>query len=174
MEQWRPVFDRRGRAVLGYQVSNLGRIRTYWTSGPHASLVTKPSLRKPSYAKRNGKPSGSLVLCVRVGRRKYDTFQIDVLVATAFIGPRPRGGVLDHINGVPDDNRARNLRWVTRSESSLMAVARTPRRPLAKLTPAKVRAIRASKLTAPELAEKYGVEKKAIYNIKWGVTWRDV
>lgn len=174
MEQWRPVFDRRGRVVSGYQVSSLGRIRTYWTGGPHASLVTKPTLRKASYSKRNGKPTKTLVVCMRVGRRRYDTFQVDVLVGIAFIGPRPRGCVLDHINGVPDDNRARNLRWVTRSESSLNAVSRTPRRPLAKLTPAKVRAIRASKLTAPVLAAKYGVEKKAIYNIKWGVTWRDV
>lgn len=174
MEHWRPLFDRRGRPVLGYEVSNLGRIRTYWTSGPNAALVKTPRLRKASYAPRNGKLSKSLVLCTRVDRGRYDTFQVDVLVATAFIGPRPRGAVLQHINGVLDDNRARNLRWVSRREQSLASVARRPRRPLAKLTPAKVRAIRVSKLTAPELAEKYGVERKAIYNIKWGVTWRDV
>ena len=36
------------------------------------------------------------------------------LVAEAFIGPRPDGLVVDHINSDPCDNRAVNLRYVTR------------------------------------------------------------
>ena len=67
-----------------------------------------------------------------------------------------------------------NLRWVSKSEVSLHAIKVKPRRPLAKLSPAKVRAIRASKDIARVLAKRYGVQKRAIYDIKWGRTWRDV
>ncbi len=174
MELWRPVFDRTHRIIAGYEVSSLGRIRSYWKSGPTAGLVRKPRVRVASYARRDGKPTKYLVMCFRTGRARATSLQVELVVATAFLGRRPKGHLVSHINGIVDDNRASNLRWVTRSESGLLSVARTPRRPLAKLTPAKARAIRASKLTAAKLAQKYGVEKKAIYNIKWGVTWRDV
>lgn len=39
------------------------------------------------------------------------------LVCTAFHGPRPDGFQCDHINGIPTDNRACNLQWVTPAEN---------------------------------------------------------
>jgi len=41
------------------------------------------------------------------------------LVAEAFIGPRPPGEVVDHINGDRSDDRVENLRYVTLSENMI-------------------------------------------------------
>jgi hypothetical protein len=40
-----------------------------------------------------------------------------ILICTAFHGPRPDGYQCDHINGIPTDNRACNLQWVTPAEN---------------------------------------------------------
>jgi len=82
--------------------------------------------------------------------------------------------MLIHLNHDLHDNRVVNLKWVTRSEASLHAIEGRPRRPLAKMTPAMVREIRRSEKTAVELAKKFGVGKRAVYDVRWGRTWVDV
>ena len=47
------------------------------------------------------------------GRKRY----VHQLMAETFIGPRPNGCVVDHINRVKGDNRIENLRYVTQSEN---------------------------------------------------------
>jgi hypothetical protein len=44
-----------------------------------------------------------------------------ILVAKAWIGPRPEGCELDHLNGITTDNRVCNLQWVTRKENEKRA-----------------------------------------------------
>lgn len=39
------------------------------------------------------------------------------LIAHAFLGPRPEGADVDHINGNPSDNRPENLRYMTHSDN---------------------------------------------------------
>lgn len=59
----------------------------------------------------------------RYGHRKVNLYRkgekpkskpVHQLVAAAFIGPRPEVFDIDHINSDPRDNRAANLRYVTR------------------------------------------------------------
>lgn len=175
MERWYPVITRRSKIILGYEVSDLGNVRSYWTKQNPPTLGTNPRPRALSRRRVNGRLSNWLVVCLRIAQGRFYTYLVHELVAWSYLGPRPSPRhVIIHLNHQFDDNRAANLAWVTRSEASLHAVAFKPRRPLAKLSPAKIRVIRASKLTARELAAKYGVGAKAIYNIRWGKTWADV
>ena len=48
---------------------------------------------------------------------KKKTFKVHRLLATAFIPNPENKRCIDHINGVRDDNRLVNLRWVTYSEN---------------------------------------------------------
>lgn len=74
-------------------------------------------LLKPVIASRTGYPRVSLR---RDGR---DTVRaVHVLVAEAFIGPRPPGHEVRHINGVRTDPGAHNLIYGTRSENMRDAV----------------------------------------------------
>lgn len=44
-------------------------------------------------------------------------YSLHILVYNTFVGEIPKGYVLDHINGIRDDNRVCNLRCVTQSEN---------------------------------------------------------
>ena len=50
---------------------------------------------------------------------KGKMFSIHRLLATAFIPNPENKPCVDHINGIRDDNRLENLRWVTYSENML-------------------------------------------------------
>lgn len=171
MEHWRPAVTANGRRLKGYEVSDLGRVRSLWSFGPGRKTPGEPRMRTPVLSARGN----TLVLYLRVAPARYATYSIHDLVAGTFLGKRPSPGhVVIHRNHRFMDNRAANLAWVTRSEAALHAIAIKPRRPLAILTPANVRSIRRSSKAARELADWYGVNPRAIYNIRWGKSWRDV
>lgn len=48
---------------------------------------------------------------------KQKSYSVHKLIYEAFYGEIPRGMVLDHINGIRDDNRLENLRCVSQSEN---------------------------------------------------------
>ena len=100
-EEWRDIAGYEG----AYQVSSLGRVRSLpgWHRG---GRVLK------------------LGLSGRVGNQYYNvvlhgryTKSVHVLVAEAFIGPRPPKTDVCHNNGNRLDNRVENLRYGTRAEN---------------------------------------------------------
>lgn len=93
-EEWRAVVGFEGR----YEVSDQGRVRTVLTDG------FRP--RKFGHS-TTGRAQVSL------GRGV--TANVHVIVAAAFIGPRPEGMHVCHSNGDHLDNRAANLRYDTPS-----------------------------------------------------------
>ena len=52
---------------------------------------------------------------IRAGKTR--SVFVHALVLLAFVGPRPLGYDIDHVNGVRSDNRLANLEYVTTSEN---------------------------------------------------------
>ena len=113
-EQWRPVVGHEG----AYEVSDQGRVRSL----PHrVRLVVRGGVEtsrlSPGKVLRPGRClSGHVSVAIGKGR----SVSVHVLVLTAFVGPRPAGYDILHLNHDPADNRLENLRYGTRSENLRM------------------------------------------------------
>lgn len=100
MEETQEIWKDIG--IKKYAVSNLGNVR-----GSDGIRLLKPKTD-------NGY---RFVTMYKDGIRKHRT--IHSLVMEAFVGERPNGYEIDHINRMRDDNRLNNLRYCTRSENNL-------------------------------------------------------
>lgn len=158
-EQWRRVY---GHEAL-YEVSDLGRIRQLATGQELLSYVNGGYLR--------------LWLFTPVGG-KHQT--VHTLVAEAFLGPRPAGMQVNHIDGDKLNNALSNLEYVTPRGNSLHAtrvlgVGVGESHGCAKLTEAQVREIyQRYTEESPALAELgrlYGVSEHTIRGIITGTNW---
>lgn len=124
------------------------------------------------------------------------------LVARAFIGPRPAGLEINHIDGSKDNNSSNNLEYITPSENMRHAIRiglMNPPPPIldyegshwttknpekvrgelngrSKLTEDEVRIIRQmrSASTLHELARRFKVSPTLIYNICSRKAWRHI
>lgn len=105
MERWLPIRD-----FVGYEVSDLGRVRSWWSKGPHVTLLAEPKILKGSLQNKRYVPY--LRVTLTVGGRKF-TKRIHVLVLTEFGGKRPAKKWALHENGNSTDNRFVNLYWGT-------------------------------------------------------------
>lgn len=97
MEEWRRVSTERGY----YSVSNLGRVRNDTTS-----RILSKDLGTGDY------------WFIRLGAYEKNK-KVAVLVAEAFIGPRPNGHEINHKDGNKLNDRPENLEWVTHQENGL-------------------------------------------------------
>jgi hypothetical protein len=108
-ERWLPVHG-----FPGYEVSDLGRVRSWHPQSYNARARTEPRVLRPGTDGRSGYLAVSL-------RRDGVSFcrRVHVLVLETFVGPRPTGLVARH---TPDpsvaNNRLNNLSWGTPKENS--------------------------------------------------------
>lgn len=168
-EQW--------RAVLGYEswyeVSDLGRVKRVRGGGPNA-IVGR--ILKPDYSSRYAR-----VVLIRDRHRFRQS--VHVLVAEAFIGPRPEGHEANHENGRKRDNRGSNLEWVTSTENNRHR-CRTlghnvgTKNPASKLTPRRVRALHRlhedGLTNISELSRRFEVSRPAVRAAIDRRTWAQV
>lgn len=110
-EMWADIYG-----IPFYQVSSEGRFR----SVSHEVIVS--SLRQRAHKKlikgkmvNPFKCNSTGYVQIKAGGRKYSAHR---LVAKAFCPGFKEGLVVNHKNGIRDDNRASNLEWTTLSENS--------------------------------------------------------
>lgn len=164
MEEWRAVPGYEN----GYEVSSLGRVRSWRVPG-HANHRRKT----PRLMKAVRKTEGYLVVTLH---RQMTEEQVAIhrLVLMAFVGPQPSGTEGAHYDGDPSNNRLSNLRWATYGENQ-QDRRRHGRLPMgarvynAKLDEKKVGDIRsryaAGRATGTKLAREYGVSHSVIYRV---------
>lgn len=118
METWKDI-----EGFPGYQVSDRGRIRTYWKRkhyptgyGSYNYISDTPTIMKQS-----DDGNGYLkVMLYRKGDEKRYCKKTHRLVAEAFIPHKPEDDTVDHIeSGIigKNNNSVDNLRWVSRAEN---------------------------------------------------------
>lgn len=175
---WRPIpgFD-------GYEVSDVGEVRSWRPISAWASVPTEPRLlQQSSHAK------GYRNVSLGTGTRLSTTRPVHRLVLEAFVGPRPVGMECRHLNGNRSDNRLANLCWGTSLDNSrdrrvhgtIPSGAQTTAKRIyrgsenasARLSEDKVRAIRASSESHRVLAQRYGVSSSTIGRVKRGEHWK--
>ena len=145
-----------------YQVSNLGSVRR-----PDGKVL-KGSLNSNGY-RRHGLTSGGQVKWVSVHS----------MVMLAFVGPRPAGFAIDHINGDRTDNRLSNLRYCTAHENAANMIERGAqvtgeRHGSAKLTFEQAVEIvldRRRGMRCAVIARKHGIGRDRASYISRGVNW---
>lgn len=105
-EVWRDVSGYEGI----YQVSNLGQVYSVPRRGSRGGLMKTPP-------NRHGYPEVNLT---RRGAQRVH--MVHVLVAAAFIGPRPSELIIRHLNGNPANNNVANLAYGSMTENQIDSV----------------------------------------------------
>jgi len=68
--------------------------------------------------KQRQKKEGYLIIDIKIDKCVNKTFIVHRIIAEVFLGKKERGWEVDHINKIRNDNRAKNLRWLDKSENS--------------------------------------------------------
>lgn len=114
IEIWKGVAGLEDR----YEVSTLGRVRSL-------PKETKFGIRTKKYKgcilKLCYDSHGYLRVTLNLGHNKKRGFAVHRLVAYAFLPEIEGKTVVNHKNGIRDDNRVQNLEWCTTSENNLHA-----------------------------------------------------
>lgn len=171
-ERWLPVAGYEGI----YEVSDLGRVRSLDRKVTHPNGQVHNLRGKIRIPSDNGHGYPALLL-YRDGVKTC--FKIHVLVAAAFLGPRPAGKEVAHWDGYRANPKLKNLRYATPKENQADRWRHGTRlygerHGSAKLTASDVTAIRLrlkSGERSCDLAEEFGVVRSNIAEIKARRTW---
>lgn len=118
-EQWKPVVGYEG----WYEVSDLGRIkavaREVIRSNKGNGVCKHIKNERILLGSTGGQGYKQVSLCVvrKPGQGKVTVRAVHILVMEAFIGPRPEGAHIDHLNRNKMDARLCNLEYVTHREN---------------------------------------------------------
>lgn len=109
-EEWREIPN-----LYGYEVSNLGRIRSYRPINGKGPLKESPRL----LALTGRDKDGYVQVCLRKENKDFYR-RVHTYVAEAFLGCKPDDSYqVCHNNGDRTDNRVNNIRWGTAKDNSV-------------------------------------------------------
>lgn len=112
-EQWRDVPGYEGRLQVSYN----GFVKQFKAAGGYWWDAKQPAPNRNGYV-------------VVVDNR--ERLRMHTLVALAFLGPRPDGCTVDHIDRNRSNNNVSNLRWATKAEQMANRKACTKREKISK------------------------------------------
>ena len=160
-EEWRQCFGG------FYAVSNRGRVRRELAGqGTRAGYVLKKQRNVVTGYEHVG-------ACID---GQVTTMAVHVLVAQAFIGPRPTKMDVNHRNGNKCDNRSSNLEYISRSDNHLHAyrigIRKRVGSKLTEKTAGEIRRRRASGEMLVSIAKSLGVSKSHVSSVALGKRWK--
>lgn len=167
-EIWKPV-----PGYEGYDVSNLGRVRSSRRGAPKILKAAPTSKGYPSVA--------LATFPIHLGMRGTSRSHcVHELVLITFVGPCPLGWQARHIDGDRLNNKLDNLAWGTLGESYLdkIRLGRTgvgEKNRNSKLTEADVRMIRdtpAKEVSSAEFGRRLGLAATSIVAIRRRKSWK--
>lgn len=102
----------------GYMVSKEGVIASFRKSASKSTPNKRVDYtRKPKFLSYKVDKDGYFEVLLSVNKQKYYK-KVHQVVAEVFLGEKPEGCVVDHINRDRQDNRVENLRWLPLSKNS--------------------------------------------------------
>ena len=173
-ERWLPVVYK-GVLYPGYEVSDLGRVRSHWRNAGQKSILQDTPVRiLRQYPRHDG------YMMVRLRRNgKHYSIKIHKMVLEAFVGPCPSGLEARHGPNGNLDNSLVNLSYGTQLQNMADRVRdgtapRGEKCGAAKLTEEAVRSILTDLsmgISLSIIANRHRVSKTTIYDIRAGRTW---
>lgn len=171
IEEWRDIPDYEGL----YQISNHGRFRGM----PRNDAINR---RLPErYIQPNKRTDGYYTIHLwRGGKRQQK--KMHVLVMLVFVGQRPEGAHINHIDGNPSNNRLDNLEYCSPSDNTLHGFrigthvpARGEKHGRSRYTNDMVREMRVlykGGASSGEIAKKFNVSRSGVYRVVMYDTWK--
>lgn len=163
-EIWRPI-----KGHEGYEVSNLGRVSVFKKG--------ERFIRAPNSATHYL----SISFRKRLGDKSQKSNNIHCLVAEAFIGPRPLGQVVRHLDGNRYNNEATNLAYGTPAENiyddlknGARKGSKNGRAIFDERHVVLIRRLLKEGVGTSELARLMNVSIGTIHAIKMGKNWKDL
>ncbi len=149
-----------------YTISDEGVVTSHRRMTP---VVRRPSVRRGYLSLR--------LVCQ--GQQTQRNYHVHTLVAAVFLGPRPPGMDVRHLDGDRFNNHASNLAYGTRSDNVEDSrrhgtLACGMRHPLHVLTDRDIPHIRHSNLSQRSLARMYGVSRTLISLIQKQLVWSHI
>jgi hypothetical protein len=102
-EEWRPIPN-----ALGYEASNLGRVRSWRKPGRARERMRRSPILRKAVPDRDGYLNVGLSIGGVLMMRK-----VHHLVLEAFVGLKPEGKEARHRDSNPGNNERSNLSWST-------------------------------------------------------------
>lgn len=158
-----------------YRISDAGHIETRWRTGNFYNGFELPDVWKRM--RHNERPDGYLCVSLRDGYGNSRRTYVHILVAEAFIGPKPfPRACVRHLDGNSANNSASNLAWGTylENEEDKRRHGSWDTRFVGKLSAEQRHEIRARALAGASqraLAVEFGVSRPTITRLINGATW---